>query len=100
MTLHAQDEIYERTAVDRPADANLGPVRARRPESVEAMRAMHNAGVHVALIAEQFGVSVRTVYRYLDVDVIYSEVELDGWVAVFARARDRAPWRVTAWSKA
>jgi hypothetical protein len=50
------------------------------------------------LIAEQYGVSKRTVYRYLEAGLLeYFDVELDGWSATFAVSARRPPWRVSRW---
>jgi hypothetical protein len=99
VTLRLPTDNRDRAAVARPADSNLGPVRARPPAAVIAMRRYADAGVAVPAIAEQFGVSRRTVYRYLREDVDYYTVPIDGWVATFAQAEGRAPWRVTPWRR-
>jgi hypothetical protein len=36
--------VYERIPVARPADSNLGPVRARVPRQVAEMRRMRGGG--------------------------------------------------------
>lgn len=51
-------------------------------------------------IARIYGVSVRTVYRYLEGAPTYATVELDGWMATFASSAGRAPWRVSRWKRA
>lgn len=89
--------IGERVAVARPADANMGPIRARPPAAVAAMRRMHDGGASPAAIAEAYGVSIRTVYRYLDPTLEYFEVQVGAWVADFATRPGSPPWRVGAW---
>lgn len=90
---------YERVAVTRPADANFGPIRARTPASVAEIHRLRSAGVPNRAIAEQFGISVRTVQRYLN-DSDHVEIAVAGWSATFAIAPNRPPWRVSAWRRA
>lgn len=88
---------YDRLTVARPADANLtGVIRARQPGSVVAMRRLRAAGVHVEVIAEQFGVSKRTAYRYLRAGTMHT-VEISGWVAEFEIRPGETPVRVSVW---
>jgi hypothetical protein len=47
-------------------------------------------------LAERFGISVRTVYRYLVGDVVV--VEVAGWVALY-RVHGGGPRQMTAWSR-
>jgi DNA invertase Pin-like site-specific DNA recombinase len=91
--------IAERNVVARPGDANYGNVRARNPEAIDEMRRLRRAGTSCATIAEQFGVSVRTVYRYVESRIRYHDVVIDGWVATFARRPREAPWRVSDWKR-
>lgn len=88
---------YERATVARPPDSNLGPLRARKPEAIAEMRRLAGGGASMRSIAEQFGVSVRTVYRYLVPGTKYFEVQIEGWLATFARSPGKAPWRVSRW---
>jgi transposase len=90
--------MYERIAVARPADANAGPLRARSPEAIDEMRRLHRGGASMDAVAEQFGVSKRTVYRYLNA-AEYFDIEVAGWIATFAVSEGKAPWRVSAWRR-
>jgi hypothetical protein len=87
---------YERVAVTRPADANYGAIRARMPAAIAEMRRLRAAGVPVATISEQFGISLRTAYRYL-VDADYVDIAVAGWTATFAVSPGKPPWRVSPW---
>lgn len=89
---------YERVAVTRPPDANFGPIRARMPASIGEMRRLRAGGVPVRDIADQFGISVRTTFRYLT-DADYVDVAAGGWTATFAVASGKPPWRVSAWRR-
>jgi hypothetical protein len=40
---------------------------------------------------------VRTVYRYLEPGLQYVDVTIGPWVATFAFADEREPWRVSRW---
>lgn len=83
--------------VSRPADANLGRLRARDPEAVAAMQRMFLSGVGVRDIAESFGLSVRTAYRYLS-EGRGEPVTVLGWTALFV-ARSDGPVRVSPWRR-
>lgn len=93
------DPIYERMAVARPADDNLGATRARPPAAVAAMRHERAAGVTVPAIAEQFGVTVRTAYRYLADDTETVTVRAGCWLAEFAVDGTHQPRRLTPWRR-
>jgi DNA invertase Pin-like site-specific DNA recombinase len=100
MTMRPVTRSRDRTTVARPPDANLtGPLRARRPDTVLEIQRLAGGGASMALIAEQFGVSKRTVYRYLERGLEYFDVELDGWSATFAVCDRRPPWRVSQWQR-
>jgi hypothetical protein len=92
--------IYERVVVDRPPDANLGPVRALGPATVAELDRLRRGGVSMKAIAERYGISVRTAYRYLEASPTYATVDVEGWTATFAIAPGRAPWRVSRWRRA
>lgn len=51
-------------------------------------------------IAAAYGVSKRTVYRYLAAGVTEQVVEVAGWRATFAVRCGVAPWRVSPWERA
>jgi AcrR family transcriptional regulator len=91
--------MRDRLTVARPLDANLGPIRARRPDAVAEMARLRRGGVSMDVIAEQYGVSKRTVYRYLEPELSYFEIAVDGWVATFARRPRQAPFRVGPWRR-
>jgi hypothetical protein len=50
-------------------------------------------------IAQAYGVSKRTAYRYLAADVTEYSVEVAGWRATFATSPGDAPWRVSRWTR-
>ena len=87
-------------AAGKPADANLGPVRAKAPESVAAIRRYHAQGVPVPTLADAFGVSVRTVYRYLGDQSLVETVTVGGWTAEFGFDDLHCPRRLTPWRRA
>lgn len=91
--------VYERIAVARPEDATLGPVRARMPRQVAEMRRMRARGASMDDIAAAYGVSKRTVYRYLAAGVTEHVVGgADG--ARPSRSAGAVPWRVSRWGRA
>lgn len=101
MTVRPVTRNRDRMTVARPPDANLtGPIRARRPDAVSEIRRLAGGGASMDLIAEQYGVSKRTVYRYLERGLEYFDVEMGGWVATFAVSARRPPWRVSEWQRA
>jgi hypothetical protein len=54
----------------------------------------------VPLIAEAYGVSMRTVYRYLaDSDSVEEVVATGGWSATFVSRPGTEPRRVTPWER-
>jgi hypothetical protein len=90
----------EQPAVARPADANLGPIRARRPDQVAEIRRLRRGGASVRVIAEEFGISVRTAYRYLAHRGDMEVVEVRGWRATFEILPGTGPRRVSGWRRA
>jgi hypothetical protein len=99
------------------ANDNLGPVRAvdpraidamRRyadasvparedPRAIDAMRRYADASVPARDIAATFGVSVRTVYRYLRDPRRAVTVRVGDWEADFSTGGEQEPQRLTAW---
>jgi transposase len=55
-------------------------------------------GVSVDAIAERYGVSRRTIYRFLSVRL--ERVRVEGWAAWFALSDKKAPQRLTTWEPA
>lgn len=90
---------YDRTTVARPPDANYGRLRARTPEQVAEMSRMRRGGASMKAIADAFGLSVRTVYRYLTPAAGWFDVTVGDWTAVFVTEPGRAPVRVSAWRR-
>jgi hypothetical protein len=50
-------------------------------------------------IADAFGLSVRTVYRYLSPAAGWFDVTVGDWTAVFVTEPGRPPVRVSAWRR-
>ena len=63
-----------------------------------AMRALLR-GVTPKDVAELYGVNLRTAYRWRRDLVAVESVCVDGWVATFARRRDKPPARISEWSR-
>lgn len=96
----AAERIYERVVVDPPANANLGPLRARSTDQVAEMARLRRGGGSMDDIARIYGVSKRTVYRYLAAgDVVEYSVEIGGWAASFEIRGGARPWRISPWRR-
>ena len=55
-------------------------------------------GVHPRVVADVYGVNARTAYRWGRDLVAVEVVQVDGWIATFARRRDKPPVRITEWT--
>lgn len=72
-----------------------GPFRALSVDQVAEIRRLRRQGVRVATIALRYGVTARTVYRYLK--GVTLPVNVSGWRADFVVAPGRIPRQVTPW---
>lgn len=54
-------------------------------------------GAHVRLIADTYGVSPRTVYRWRSQLMSIHRVTIDGWSAWFVHRRKAPPARISEW---
>lgn len=90
--------VRERVVVDPAPGANLGKVRARSVEQIAEMRRLRAGGVAIPAIAHAYGLSTRTVHRYVKDDEVY-DVSIDGWTATFAVRRGHEPVRVSRWER-
>jgi DNA invertase Pin-like site-specific DNA recombinase len=71
--------------------------RALTPGQAGAIRAAAKSGVRALLLAAEYGVSVRTIYRTLERSGCSVHlVRLDDWRAEFEMT-DEGPVRVTSW---
>lgn len=91
-------ERYDRMTAARPEDANnTGPVRARQPATTREIRRLFHGGATARAIAEQFGLSVRTIYRYLREGETF-RVTIGRWSALCELRADESPIRVSPWT--
>ncbi len=91
-----------------PVSAQLSPTGAPvksthqpglEPWQIRELQDDHRRGALVDDLAARYGVSRRTVYRYLEARV--ERVFVDGWTAWFALHNDkRSPQRLTPWEAA
>ena len=89
---------YERVIVDPPADANLhGPRCALGRQEILDVRARRRAGARVADIARSYGVSTRTIQRYLRGRGDPRTIVVGRWEADFYDRGTEPPSQVTAW---
>jgi transposase len=68
------------------------------PWQIQSLQDDKRKGLTVEGLAARYGVSIRTVYRYLDVRV--ERIYIDGWTAWFALGAKKAPQRLTVWEQA
>ena len=65
-----------------PYVGHLPGNRAMNLVEIEELQRARAAGATARQLADRFGVSVRTIYRWLDTEVV--QVEVGGWAASFA----------------
>lgn len=73
--------------------------KALEPWQIRALQDEHRLGTSCVTLADRYGVSVRTVFRYIHARV--ERVYVDGWTAWFALHGDDAkPQLLTPWEQA
>ena len=73
--------------------------KSLEPWQIRELLDDHRRGIKPDELAAAYGISKRTVYRYLDARV--ERIYVDGWTAWFALHSDkREPQRLTPWEVA
>lgn len=63
-----------------------GGLRSLTADEIVAMRALRTQGLSGPMLARRYGISVRTVWRWLGAGAIHV-VEVDGWQARFCASK-------------
>lgn len=74
------------------------PQAGLEPFQIKEIQDDTRRGMTVEALASRYGISTRTVRRYLNVRV--ERIYIDGWTAWFALRGTRMPQRLTAWEEA
>jgi transposase len=81
-----------------PASHLFGPRAILEPEQIVALVADVVGGASAEGVAERYGVSRRTVYRYCHITSI-TRLHIEGWSAQFAIRPGHPPRQLTSWER-
>jgi DNA invertase Pin-like site-specific DNA recombinase len=97
-----EEKVKRRRAGIRRTDhrsvANYGSVRALDPTEIEELRRRRREGWRVQHLARAYGVTSRTIYRYLSAPPPV-QVTVEGWRAWFVLSHRDRPLQVSAWER-
>jgi len=85
--------------VDHRSIANFGNTRALDPSETEELRQRRREGWRIEHLARAYGVSTRTIVRYLSATPPF-RVHVENWQAWFVIGQGDRPVQVSAWEPA
>lgn len=90
-------KIYRVSAAEFPAPLrdSAHSLRVLSVDEIEELRERRAAGWKVQALMNAYGVSRRTVYRWVSGDVV--SVQIGGWVAGFHILPGQSPQRLSSW---